>query len=76
MEEKYNVFLSEELSVESEAKDLTEAAAEAEPEAAAGQNSTDEEKLLIGAGGSVEERQAGFSLNNRYFSMLFWKQRG
>ena len=29
------------------------------------QNSTDEEKLLIGSGGSVGERQAGFTLNKR-----------
>ena len=42
---------------------------ETEPEVAAvtsTQNSTDEEKLLIGSAGSVEERQAGFTLNRRY----------
>ncbi len=29
------------------------------------QNSTDEEKLLISGTGSIEERQAGFTLSNR-----------
>ena len=36
----------------------------------AAQNSTDEEKLFIGSGGSVEERQAGFTLNRRYVNSL------
>lgn len=50
---------------ESETKDETESGS-----ATPAQNSTDEEKLFIGSSGSVEERQAGFTLNRRYIISL------
>ena len=57
-----SIFHADEANTESETKDETESGS-----VTPAQNSTDEEKLFIGSGGSVEERQAGFTLNRRYF---------
>ena len=56
------LFFTEDTIAVSEVKSEPDAETEV---ATVTQNSTDEEKLLIGSGGSVEERQAGFTLTKR-----------